>query len=446
MNNKLLFMLLVIVLSAAVLTGCGHNLTKQPETSSGIQLEKEEVDSMEVEQKEKLSFRDTYGMELPGYITTGGRERELCPSGNGGFQVCIQKTTIEEYKQYVELLENSGFEIYCEKEIQGNLFHTCITDDLQVFLSWNPSLNTSRIVFQEPDILPALEKPILTEEDNVVMSVSQLALTDEGMSYVIQTAEGSFIVIDGGKSNFTDRQTLYDFLVEKTPKGDVPLIETWMFTHPDNDHIELAKDFISAYADQVEINSFAYNFADSTVYSTDSQEIMIAELKQNIARSYPNAVTYTFHAGQTYYYKGVTIEILLTEEDLYPLKAESYNDTSAAWRVVFDNGETFLVLGDCMSKLCKQLAGTYGDYLKSDILQMAHHGLVGGDKKLYQYIDPAVCFWAVSEARFNGNYEEKYHYCLGEGPCVYNAWIRDETVRVREHYPHSATTTLLMGQ
>ena len=39
---------------------------------------------------------------------------------------------------------------------------------------------------------------------------------------------------------------------------------------------------------------------------------------------------------------------------------------------------------------------THGDYLKSDIVQMAHHGHVGVRKDVYEAIDPEVCIWCAA--------------------------------------------------
>lgn len=134
---------------------------------------------------------------------------------------------------------------------------------------------------------------------------------------------------------------------------------------------------------------------------------------------------------------------MCTGDDIYPAVPISYNDVSAAWRMTFDQGKTVMMLGDCMQQECRQLSHTYGDYLKSDMLQLTHHGLIGGDKKLYQWIDPEICFWATNESRFAGTLAgQKYQWCLGEGGCDYNAWIRDPEIRVRRHYHNSVTTTI----
>ncbi len=117
-------------------------------------------------------------------------------------------------------------------------------------------------------------------------------------------------------------------------------------------------------------------------------------------------------------------------------------------RFTFDNGKTFTVLGDGTEQTSKQVASTYKEYLKSDILQLAHHGLIGGDKTLYSYIDPSICFWATSKERFEGNYDTNkdgkvtsadVQHCLGQGGCDYNAYIRNESIRVRTHY-HAGET------
>ena len=273
-----------------------------------------------------------------------------------------------------------------------------------------------------------------------------------GMSYVIQLRDGRFILIDGGVYNAEDMKYLYELLAEKTPDNQKIVIAAWMFTHPHYDHIELASYFMQKYEADVDIRAFMYQFPDcekmGALYAGEervSEDVRI--LKESISSSYPDAAIYTIHTGEKYNFQGAEIEILFTAEDADTQKLKSYNGTSAAWRITFDNGTTFLVLGDCDHYACREIAARYGDYVKSDILQLAHHGLVGGDKELYQLIDPQICFWATPEERFLGNWpNEKYHYCLGEGPCDYNAWIRDTGIREREHYHHSVTTELIMDK
>ena len=101
------------------------------------------------------------------------------------------------------------------------------------------------------------------------------------------------------------------------------------------------------------------------------------------------------------------------------------------------------MLGDCQNEACKRIADRYGDYVKSDVLQVAHHGLIGGDKRLYQLINPEICFWAVPETRFLGKkLNQRYQWCLGEGGCDYNTYLRDTSIRERTHYHGGKTVTI----
>lgn len=398
----------------------------------------------------------SYMNKLPHYETVTGIVLPIDENIQHEFQLCIQNTTIEECRSYAKALESAGFTQYSAKEItvgtqekdKVNLYFVYTRKDMHVFLTWNGCLSTTRIVVALPQALPGKEKAEL-KEAICTPSITQPKLV-MGMSYVIQLADGSFIVMDGGLYNAEDAQYLYEFLAEKTPKGQQITITAWMFSHPHIDHIELATYFIQKYAADVIIQSFLYQFPDcgrlGKLYEGDERvKDDVALLEERIASCYPYATVYTLHTGQTYFFNGAEIDIIFTAEDIYPHKPDSYNDLSAAWRVKFNNGTTFLVLGDCFSFSCQEMANIYGNYVKSDILQVAHHGLIGGNKELYQLVDPQVCFWATSEKRFVGNFPyEKFHYCLGEGGCDYNAWIRDPSIRVREHYHSSVTTVLIM--
>ncbi|MBQ9116650.1 MAG: hypothetical protein IJY04_06465, partial [Clostridia bacterium] len=294
--------------------------------------------------------------------------------------------------------------------------------------------------------LPALEKPTLTANDTAKMSIAQIGIGGLGMSYVIQLKDYSFIVIDGGTSASENVQKLYDYMVEKTPSGKKPTIACWVFTHADPDHIGAPQAFLTKYMEEVELESVVSNFPDCSVQDTsqDDQKIGAAIFAlENLIKRFYDATVYNVHTGQKLYFKGVEMEVLTTEEELYPVKAESYNWTSLMARFTFDNGKTFTMLGDAAEKTSKQLAATYGSYLKSDILQLAHHGLIGGDKELYRYIDPEICFWSTSKERFEGKYDTNkdgkvtaadVQHCLGQGGCDYNAYIRDDSIRVRTHY------------
>lgn len=397
---------------------------------------------------------------VPVYDTESGEELPYYPI-DGGYEVCIQKTNESECLAYAEKLSKNGFTRYSENAMSAgsdtkakNLTFVYTAEDVHVFLNYNSYQKTTRIVFTNAEALPSLKKPELTAADNAEMSLAQLGIAGLGMSYVIQLKDYSFIVLDGGTSAQSNVNMLYEYLVSKTPTGQKPRIACWVFTHGDPDHIGAPKAFLNAHMENVDVDSVVYNFPDCSVQDTSQDDAAMGTsifTLKNTIKSFYDATIYTVHTGQKLYFKGVEMEIIFTEEDLYPAKANSYNDTCIMARFTFDNGKVFTMLGDSTVQTSKQLAATYKDYLKSDMLQLAHHGLIGGDKALYQYIDPDICFWATAKERYEGKWDTNkdgtvnlsdVQHCLGQGGCDYNAYIRDTTIKARTHY-HAGQTTVI---
>ena len=395
-------------------------------------------------------------INIPDYFTIAGQRFSIGSIGKDDTRFRIQNTTEEECREYALLLEKNGFKKAAEKEIpvgseypyNVNLFYTYTRYKTSVFVFWDASIYTTFITVEASQPLPICQdiKTINKGNKYIAPSFTQLQLTS-GMCYVVQLSDGDFIIIDGGDYNDNDIQRLYAFIKEKSPLCP-PTVALWIFTHAHEDHIGLATEFIKRYEQEIEIKAFAYQFpnCDKITVSMESVSHMKAQIKRletNIKNFFPNAVIFTLHTGQSYYYAGLEIEILFTLDNTYPMFYTSFNDTSAALRLIFDNGKKVLLLGDCMQEACRRLAHTYGDYLKSDILQVAHHGLIGGDKYLYAFVDPEICFWSTSEERFLGRLpNQRYQWCLGEGCCDYNAYLRNDKIRKRQHYHSSKTATI----
>lgn len=397
---------------------------------------------------------------VPLYETASGTELPMY-SVKDGYEICVQNSTEAEYFAYAKKLEDSGFAKYSENEMSaGNSVagknRTAVYrgEDVDVFLTWSVSLKTARVVFSIPSALPELTKPTLTAADTAKLSLAQIGIGGQGMSYVIQLRDYSFIVIDGGTNADENVTKLYNYIVEKTPAGMKPTIACWVFTHADPDHIGAPTAFLKKHMETVELKAIVCNFPDCSVQNTVQNDTTIGEAiftLENTVKMFYDATYYTVHTGQKFYFKGVEMEIFFTEEDIYPKKVNSYNDTSAMAKFTFDNGKTFMMLGDGTEQASKQLAETYREYTKSDILQLAHHGLIGGNKTLYQYIDPLYCLWSTSQERFEGKYDTNkdgkvtsadVQHCLGQGGCDYNKWIRDASIRERIHYHGSETVVI----
>ena len=189
----------------------------------------------------------------------------------------------------------------------------------------------------------------------------------------------------------------------------------------------------------------AYNFPnyEAVVNARDVQNNavrytpMIEQFRESITAYWPDARHLILHAGQRLYPADAEIEILFTHEDQFPNEFSWINHTSVAFRIRA-GGKTVMILGDCEKSLCQQMADTFGDYLKSDLLQLTHHGANGACLDLYQRIDPDICFWACSGSKFEGD-----ERMLGtKTGYEFNAYIRDPDIKVRAHY-HSGVTTVI---
>lgn len=398
-------------------------------------------------------------MRLPDYKTTAGNKIELWSFalGGGDERFYVQNTNEEECRAYAEALSEAGYELYSSNEMSAgenyikrvNLAYSFVCGERSAFIFWDASLHTCFVTSTPKTALPAREKSRKTSGNTQKLVFSQIALTAGGMSYVARLSDGSFLIIDGGKPNDTDVENLYAFLKNDLTPEQKPRISMWFFTHAHTDHIGLAVKFLKRYKNDVEISAFAHQFPDCDKINVacdlpEEKEMMLALLAA-IEENFPKATVYYMHTGERYYFSGAELEVLSSMDNSFPSLYFSLNDTSVITRLKFDSGKVVMLLADATHHQSRALAHTYGTSLKSDYLQMAHHGLIGGDIELYKLINPDVCLWCIKPECFSGTLSgAKYQWCIGEGGLEYNAWIRDGGVKPREHYDHTKTVSFEM--
>jgi beta-lactamase superfamily II metal-dependent hydrolase len=393
-------------------------------------------------------------IQMVAYKTIAGQSYPIGSIGKSDLRLRVINTTEDECREYAATLEAMGYCRRSAREIPAgsanaynvNLYYAYENEDSSVSVFWDASMRTVFITAEEKRAVPAAKVGKSESPSVVAPTFTQMQLHD-GMCYILQLATGEYILVDGGAKKQEAEERLYTLLKENTP-FDKPKVALWIFTHSDDDHIGLATEFLRKYKDEVDIEAFSYQFIDCDKVQVAMGDMprMKAEIQafeDAVSGSYPNAVVYGLHTGQGYHYEGVDIEVLYSLDDTFPFPYVSFNDVSAALRMKFASGKTILLLADCMTAACRDIADRYGDYLKSDILQVSHHGLIGGYKRLYQIVDPEICFWPTSERKFLGlKAGQRYQWCLGEGGCDYNAYLRDDSIRKRTHYTNGSTTTI----
>ena len=92
--------------------------------------------------------------------------------------------------------------------------------------------------------------------------------------------------------------------------------------------------------------------------------------------------------------------MLFTYADMEPAVLDEMNTTSLVFRVTARDN-SIMVLGDASNRSLNYLCNIYGDYLKSDMVQIAHHGY-NGVAKAYEWIDADVVLWPGGVRQFYG--------------------------------------------
>ena len=329
----------------------------------------------------------------------------------------ISDTTAEGYRDYLAMLESAGFEHYTDNQIGNNLFATYISDTLTVNVYYIDSNKITRIVWEPRGALPGLAKDNVYERktDTMITSIDlETTMFYEGMSYVIRLADNSFIIIDGGVSDYdgVECEKLMNILTEQTPVGEKPVIAAWLFSHCHGDHIGLMGDFLRDYHDQIEIECFVYNFptdeeiaASGDSYMLDDSHFRYNAFRNSKEKYFPDVPVIKPHTGNVLYIRNATIEILGTEEDIYPSTIISHgmNASTVYYRMELE-GQTIMWLGDSAEINGDIAIEQFGDYLKSDFMQVAHHGYGGGTVRLYAVIDPTYVLYPVAAESYVGNY------------------------------------------
>ena len=385
---------------------------------------------------------------VPKLTNTYGEYEKSYYSGDENYQIAYKEAKYQDFHDYGKLLEKQGFSKVSYNEIGENYFASYVKGTTLANVSFYYNSERLHMVYGKNTFANKDYSNVTKVVSPTISHIQRYGSeqSSPGLSIVCQLIDGSYIIVDGGPSSTKDEEILIDFLNTNNPnKNELPKVR-WMFTHAHHDHMNLAVSFLEKYHDQIDMELFAYNFPDFNSLPIPSEpESRIEDSKNLIAKFetiyntyYSDVERYKFHAGDKISLPGCEIEIFLTHETFWPQEFSWINHTSSAFKIKNGN-KTMLVLGDCEQTVCEYLAKIYGMYMKSDILQVTHHGLNGGYIPLYEYVDPSICLWAIDGSRF-----ETSDMCLGtKYGFEYNAWLRNDSIRERIHYHASETTTIV---
>ena len=307
-------------------------------------------------------------------------------------------------------LEKDGFEKKEAYENGTHLFSAFKKDNFGVFVNYYGATREMRIVEEE-------DCAYFSYSDTfggslVSPRITQIKLEDYGMSYVIRLSDGRFIVIDGGRELEPDRDRLFECLKDGA-NAQTPVVAAWIMSHPHSDHFHCFIPFMDMYADEVVIEKFLFNFPErddiehypvliknpkrrEKLFEDTTPYTNIPLMYERIAKT--GAPVYMTHTGQRYVIGDAKCEILASMDDTLH-NSDNINSSSLVIRMEL-GGQVILWASDASFEHAR-LPERYGSYLKSDILQVPHHGFGNGSHRKqiegFEHIKPSVCLMPVSD-------------------------------------------------
>lgn len=341
--------------------------------------------------------------------------------GEGSQMTYAANGTLSDYENYCKDIEQAEFKKLYAREAKGNIFTTFVGEDEYIYAYYTQYNASIRIVTGPIETLAQVDcgAGLPETETPYIASVPQ---PNDGQGYILCLPDGRFIIHDGG---YEDEDRVYNTLRELKPVGDIT-IAAWFISHPHSDHYCAFFDFIKEYASNktVAIERIVHNYANAEMYNINGtagldESAKSVELFFDLLEQYaPEVPVIKAHTGQMMSFGSAVVEVLYTVEDLLPGTLPNINDSSLVIRVTM-GGQSIMLLADTAYSSGPILNKLWGDYLKSNIVQMAHHGTYPSVEAIYHSIQGEVLLfsamyrnvkWYVVDSRYGAQMEAALLY------------------------------------
>ena len=359
-------------------------------------------------------------------------------------------------------IEKAGATRYTSNTIGVNFFSTYVTQTQIIHVMYFPNKKQVRTAvdvrgtgtngFTLPGLSLDNKYTKTTESAMIVCDISNSDWPG-GMCIIFKLANGHFFIIDAGiGGKISDGRTyygsssgwIYATLAKHAEDPKNIIVDSWLITHVHSDHAGGLYDMALGYhgkkgsakhtvmpknvKNYIKINQIIYNSPDNLPDCNREHwmgEIIKGFNVQNVVKAHP---------GQVFFFADLTITVFGAQDIMLEdsSKCGDTNEFSISVRAEF-NGRSLLLLGDSDGIPNKQLAIIYKEALKSDYLQMAHHGYGDtGDSDVNSYCNPDYAIWVVADDDLRSNYKinmntsittlkVKTHYKPGTGNLVFNS-------------------------
>ena len=354
--------------------------------------------------------------------------------------------TADAFNTYCDQLVSAGYTVLFENEIEKSLFKTFVNDEMMLYVAYNAYAHADeehnrddktheakfpyidyeasiRVVSSPLDTAYIPDASLFSPqsyEKITESAITAVRLPDGtvGMGYIITLEDGSFIVIDGGYSvadveMWNALKALHKNIYNAEPSAASPVkVKAWFVTHAHNDHYESFEKLISDHLSvgDLSVEYLVGNFPEPSAGYNSSSDVMYISPNMNHYTDDLKLKYVKVYTGYTLHFANVEMEMLMTFLDHAPTRINNANETCTIPKIYFNDTTTgeakteWLLLGDACVNQGRYICAMYGDYLQSEMVQLAHHGSVGCERAIYKLAAPTVVWYPHNSNGFN-----KYH-------------------------------------
>ena len=309
--------------------------------------------------------------------------------------------------------EKEGYTTYSNTDMGGNLAATYVKGDALAHIYYHPSNGELNVVLSDTagGTLPP-STPAVTDGD-YACTVMQMDDPDHvnGMCYVIQLKDGSYIVYDGGYDSQTIK--LERYIVENYKGEGLPVVRAWVLTHSHNDHYPAFQKTVARFrrSEKFKVEHIIVSPLNDENYTLNSEESYFTGKFYEDAAEFDGAKVVFAHTGMKFTFCNLDMEILYAPESYYKTTSEigNFNNTSIVSRL-YDANYSALFTADVGIQGSDIIEALYGDYLKSDMCQISHHGVEDVPLSFYEYVQASILFYPCDKYLYDQterHYEER---------------------------------------
>lgn len=228
-------------------------------------------------------------------------------------------------------------------------------------------------------------------------NIQLIGLSPQGprqmMGYIIRTKNDKTIIIDGG--TIDDTANLMKYIGKYNNKVDY-----WFITHAHDDHVGAFTEIANNTDVQIDNIYISLNEYEWYEQNEPSRAEFSKKVIDTVNSEKRKENVHIPQINEKIQIDGIEVEILGIRNP--EITENSGNEQSMV--IKFNTGkQSLLILGDTGEKSSEKLLNTQKDKLKSDIVQMAHHGQAGATKELYEAVQPKICLWPTPEWLWNND-------------------------------------------